>query len=109
MVRPAALADLEQICLIDPSIQFDLEGWERLQKAIGVGECLVAEQDHRLAGYGCTDYRFFERGFVSLVYVPIHHRRRGAASGLFDAFEERCKSTRIFTSTNLSNLPMQRF
>jgi hypothetical protein len=76
MVRSAALADLEQICLMDPSIQSDPAGRERLQKAIGRRGCLVSEQDGRLAGYGCMDYRFFERGFVSLVYVSIPQRQR---------------------------------
>ncbi len=67
----------------------------------------MTEQDDCLIGYGCMDHRFFGRGFVWLVYVLVYHRRRGWASKLFDAFEEQCKGTRIFTSTNLSNLPMQ--
>ncbi len=74
-----------------------------------MGQCLVAKLDGRLTGYGCMDYRFFGRGFVWLVHVAPEFRRRGIASRLFEAFEQQCTSARIFTSTNLSNLPMQAF
>src|SRR5688572_29822970 len=107
MVRPAANSDLGRICLLnDPSIPW-LPNRERLEDVIAAGGCLVVEDEDNLIGYGCMDYRFFKRGFVWLVFVSIHHRRRGCASKLFDVFEAQCRSKRIFTSTNLSNLPMQ--
>ena len=35
------------------------------------------------------------------------HRRRGVARALIAQVEERCRGQRLFTSTNLDNLPMQ--
>jgi GNAT superfamily N-acetyltransferase len=102
MVRRAVAADLEKMRFINPRLKAN-----QIPSAIGNGECLVVEQDGAIAGYGCMDYRFFERGFVWLVYMAPPFRRRGFASRLLDAFEEQCTSARIFTSTNLSNLPMQ--
>lgn len=55
------------------------------------------------------NYGFLDRGFVHLIYVDTAHRRGRVASRLFDEFEGHCKSTRIFTSTNLSNRAMQAF
>jgi GNAT superfamily N-acetyltransferase len=60
-------------------------------------------------GYSIRNDGFFDRGFVSLVYVGPTHRRRGVGSRLFDEFESQCRSYRLFTSTNLSNLPMHGF
>jgi ribosomal protein S18 acetylase RimI-like enzyme len=105
MVRTAVIVDFEQLRLLNPAI--DQAGKECIEKAICAGECLVVEQDGVAAAYGCMGYRFFERGFVWVIYVPAHLRRRGLASQLFDRFEEQCNSARIFISTNLSNLPMQ--
>jgi len=45
---------------------------------------------------------FFSRGFVSLIFVDTADRRRRVGSGLFDEFEGRCGSSRIFTPANLS-------
>ena len=55
------------------------------------------------------NHGFFERGFVALIYVVPTHRRHKIGCDLFAECESRCKSTRIFTSTNESNLPMQLF
>jgi ribosomal protein S18 acetylase RimI-like enzyme len=85
----------------DRSLQSTIEG------AIGRGECLVALDGATPLGYGVMNHEFFGRGFVLLIYVDTAHRRRHVASCLFDEFERRCKTNRIFTSANLSNLAMQ--
>jgi GNAT superfamily N-acetyltransferase len=109
IVRPAADTDIEQIVRVDSPLQIKLPRRVSVQNAIGQGECFVALDDRILVGYGIMNHAFFDCGFVSLVYVDPAHRRRGVASRLFDEFESRCRSSRIFTSTNLSNLPMHGF
>jgi GNAT superfamily N-acetyltransferase len=109
IVRPAADTDIEQIVRVDSPLQIKLPRRVSVQNAIGQGECFVALDDRILVGYGIMNHAFFDRGFVSLVYVDPTHRRRGVGSRLFDEFESRCRSSRIFTSTNLSNLPMHGF
>jgi GNAT superfamily N-acetyltransferase len=49
------------------------------------------------------NYTFFERGFVSLIYVHATHRRKGIAGLLFEEFEAPCVTDRIFTAANQSN------
>ena len=109
MVRPAVSADIEQILRMDSSVQVDQSRRALIQSAVDRGECLVAVNNGILLGYGVMNYAFFDRGFVWLVYVDAAQRRRGVGSRLFDEFERRCRSSRIFTSANLSNLPMQGF
>jgi GNAT superfamily N-acetyltransferase len=109
IVRPAADTDIEQIVRVHWPLEIKLSRRVSLQNAVGQGECFVTLDDGILVGYGIMNHRFFDCGFVSLVYVDPAHRRRGVASRLFDEFESRCRSSRIFTSTNLSNLPMHGF
>jgi GNAT superfamily N-acetyltransferase len=109
MVRPAVSADVEQIVRMDSSVQVDQSKRPLVQSAVDRNECLVAVNDGILVGYGVMNYAFFDRGFVLRVYVDAAQRRRGVGSRLFDEFESRCRSSRIFTSANLSNLSMQGF
>jgi GNAT superfamily N-acetyltransferase len=109
IVRLAASTDIDPILRMDSSTPIDQSRRARVHSAVDRSECFVASMNGVLAGYGAIDYGFFGRGFVSLVYVDAAHRRRGVGSRLFDEFERRCTSSRIFTSTNLSNLPMQTF
>jgi GNAT superfamily N-acetyltransferase len=109
IVRPAADTDIEQIVRVDSPLEIKLPRRVSVQNAVGQGECFVALDEGILVGYGIMNHGFFECGFVSLVYVDPAHRRHGVGSRLFDEFESRCRSSRIFTSTNLSNLPMHGF
>ncbi len=109
IVRPAVRTDIDPILRMDSSTSVDQSTRALINNAVDRSECFVAVDEEILAGYGVMDYRFFGRGFVSLAYVQAAYRRRGACSRLFDEFERRCTSGRIFTSTNLSNLPMQTF
>jgi GNAT superfamily N-acetyltransferase len=106
MIRLALNTDIDRILAIDPAAKPKLAF---VQAAVDKGECFLATEDDTLVGYGVIDYAFFGRAFVHLIHVDTAHRRLGVASRLFREFEERCKSPRIFTSTNLSNLPMHKF
>jgi ribosomal protein S18 acetylase RimI-like enzyme len=109
MIRLAVHTDINQIRRIDSSAQIDESRQGLIEKAIDRGECLIALNDGILVGYAIMNHDFFDRGFVSLIYVDPAHRRCKIGSSLFDECESRCKSTRIFASANLSNLPMQGF
>jgi GNAT superfamily N-acetyltransferase len=61
-----------------------------------------------VVGYLVMDHAFFERGFVVMLCVHPEHRRRGIGQALMRHAEVACRTQRIFTSTNRSNLPMQR-
>lgn len=81
---------------------------KKLESSIGEGRCFVADCCRKLVGCGTISYNFFERGFVDLLYVSATDRRKGLGTGLLHCIESACTTATIFTSTNLSNLPMQR-
>jgi GNAT superfamily N-acetyltransferase len=41
------------------------------------------------------------------LYIHPDHRRQGGGSTMMGYLESICRTAKIFTSTNLSNLPMQ--
>ncbi|MFJ3091007.1 GNAT family N-acetyltransferase [Streptomyces sp. NPDC086838] len=51
---------------------------------------------------------FFEQGFVSMLMVAPSARGRGVGHRLLDAVAASCTTPKLFTSTNVSNQPMQR-
>ena len=54
-------------------------------------------------------YKFFDNGFVDMLHVDPDHRRCGVGSSILKHIESVCRTAKLFTSTNLSNLPMQGF
>lgn len=58
-------------------------------------------------GYGVLEYTFFEQGFVTMLMVAPGARRRGVGARLLTAVEAACTTPKLFTSTNLSNHPVQ--
>jgi N-acetylglutamate synthase-like GNAT family acetyltransferase len=106
LVRRARAGDLERLINIHDRDKGPTTG-VAFERAIALSECTVAEMQGGIGGCACMDYGFFGRGFVSLLYVANAARRRGIGNKLLETLEKECTSDRIFTSTNLSNLPMQ--
>ncbi|WP_030251220.1 GNAT family N-acetyltransferase [Streptomyces sp. NRRL S-455] len=71
------------------------------------GSVLLAEDASGLLGYSVLEYTFFEQGFITMVTVAPTARRRGVGARLLKATEAACTSPKLFTSTNVSNHPMQ--
>lgn len=69
--------------------------------------CVVAEIEGVIVGYAALEYSLYENGFVPLLLVRPEHRRRGIGSRLMRAVEPICRTSKLFTSTNESNRPMQ--
>ena len=68
----------------------------------------MARVDGIVRGSVIADESFFEQFFVRLLIVHPDFRRRGLAIALMRAAGLDCQTGKIFTSTNQSNLPMQR-
>ena len=66
----------------------------------------VATVGDRAVGYSVAAPWFLGAPFLALVYVDAGERGRGIGSRLLEDFE-RSHSAQVFTSTNLSNSPMQ--
>ncbi|WP_078067563.1 GNAT family N-acetyltransferase [Streptomyces jeddahensis] len=72
------------------------------------GLVLVAEGASGPWGYSVLEYTFFEQGFVTMLMVAPTARRQGVGTHLLKATAAACTTAKLFTSTNVSNHPMQR-
>jgi len=107
-IRPALSIDIDALSAIDRQAQTDRRRREFITRSVAHGVCSVlVSADAQAAGYGVLDYAFFENGFVSMIYVDPSHRRQGAGLLMLRHLEGLCQTPKLFTSTNLSNRPMQ--
>lgn len=67
----------------------------------------VAECDGTVVGYAVTSYHFCGNGMIELIYVAQDYRRSGVGRSLVEYAESCCQTPKLFTSTNLTNKPMQ--
>ena len=58
---------------------------------------------------GVLDYSFYAQAFISMLFIHASYRRQGVGLALMKHLQESVppSSKKLFTSTNLSNLPMQ--
>lgn len=80
----------------------------RFAKWISGGQCHIAHADGLLVGYGVLTENFFGSGFVEALMVDAGHRRQAVGTTIMRYFLASCPTPKLWTSTNLSNLPMQR-
>ncbi len=106
-IRPAARADLDAMVGAGGA-GGDPARVEFLRSAIAYGTALVAVVSSAIAGYAVLDHSFYGNAFLALLVVRADSRRKGFGMALLRASEARARTPKLFTSTNQSNLPMQR-
>jgi GNAT superfamily N-acetyltransferase len=106
-IRPAADRDVEALCSLDLIARQESGRREFIKGSVASGTCHVAVAGGEVIAYGVLTYTFYHQGFVDMLYVHPDHRRRGAGAALLQELERLCLTPKLFTSTNLSNLPMQ--
>jgi ribosomal protein S18 acetylase RimI-like enzyme len=106
-IRPAVENDIEALCAFDLIAQREDERREFIRRVVTSGECFVAVADEKVIGYGVLNYTFYYVGCIDMLYIHSDHRRSGAGAALLQHLESLCQTPKLFTSTNLSNLPMQ--
>ena len=82
------------------------ERQEELSSAGQDGRMRVATLDGVAVGFSIVAPWFFDVPFLALLYVAPNMRGRHIGSRLLEEFEQAYPS-KVFTSTNLSNAPMQ--
>lgn len=81
---------------------------DALLHALDAERCYVAEIGEVAVGFAVFAPVFFAQWFIELLIVHPDFRRCGVASVLIHHCETLCPTEKVFTSTNESNMPMQR-
>lgn len=106
LIRQAGFADCAAIFDLRPTLDLDRQDWLR-GHAASRNVLIAVDESDAIVGYVVVDHSFFERGFVQSLFVAEAARRSGVGSSLIATAVERARSTRVFTSTNLSNSTMR--
>ena len=106
-LRPATDNDVDAICKFDLIAEQNEQRRAFVERSVSAGSCFVSEAHQQVVGYAVLEYSFYEQGFVSMLYIHPAYRRQGAGRMLMQYLESICRTRKLFTSTNLSNLPMQ--
>ena len=105
-LRTASEQDIDAICRIDEESIHDSRR-RFIQRVVSQGICHLILAGDRVAAYGVIEDTFFGHGFISMIVVGREYRRRGCGAALLRYLERRAPTEKLFTSTNLSNAPMQ--
>ncbi|PYE51903.1 GNAT family N-acetyltransferase [Deinococcus yavapaiensis] len=102
-LRRATISDLAVLVTLGDAAG-NAERRRRIEETLATRETVLALRGDEAVGYGVLG-TFFDRPFVSLVYVSPPHRRRGIAEALVRHFGA-LDAPKVFSSTNLGNAAM---
>lgn len=108
LFRPAVPNDLAVLWALDTAMDSDLGRARQIQAWITTNCAHVAVQDQSIAGYGAISHDFFHSGMVEMLMIAEPFRRRGIGAGLLSHMETFCQTSTLWSSTNLSNIAMQK-
>jgi len=100
-VRTAAGQPEHTADWLEPSAEVALAAW------IAAGECHVAEQGGEVIAYGVLHNHFFHDPIIDMLIVGAPWRRQGVGRAMIRHLATICRPPKLWTSTNLSNQPMQ--
>ncbi len=106
-VRQTNKEDIQSLCSFG---WFDNkeEGRAEITESVESDDCLVAEIDGKVVGFTSFNYNnFFEGCMIDTLYIRAKYRRQGVGVKLVKHLESICKTEKLFTSTNQSNLATQ--
>ncbi|MDN5202739.1 GNAT family N-acetyltransferase [Fulvivirgaceae bacterium BMA10] len=111
-LRKATIKDKALVVDFDYSLDkvehIELKREEKITKAILDKECFIILVNNRAVGFVIFDYRFFDQGWIELIIIEEKYRGKGIGGQAFDLICKQCKTNKVFTSTNSSNIQMQK-
>jgi|GEM_PF-810313 len=93
---------------LDKVEHIELKREEKLTRAILDKECFLILANNRAVGFVLFDYRFFDQGWIELIIIEETYRGKGIGGQVFDLLCKQCNTGKVFTSTNSSNVYMQK-
>lgn len=106
-VRLTTIDDYEALCAVDSVAETSQERRDQISEWLLSARCHVAEADGRIAAYGVLTDHFFGHPFIEMVMVGKDFRHQGFATEIIRYLLSTNPSSKIFSSTNTSNRPMQ--
>lgn len=107
ILRKAKKLDIPNIIAIDHIALVEEERKRYIKKWVIDGNTVIAADNTEVVGYAVLEYTFFFQGFIAMLLVDVSSRRKGVGTAFISYLERNCKTSKIFTSTNESNKPMQ--
>ena len=93
---------------LDKVEHIELKRAEKITKAILNKECFIILANNSAVGFVLFDYRFFDQGWIELIIIAKKYRGKGIGVQALDLICKQSKTNKVFTSTNSSNIQMQR-
>jgi ribosomal protein S18 acetylase RimI-like enzyme len=108
-IRDATAADVPGLESLDPlAAAGHAARRAAIRRWVSAGATRVAQTQAQILGYCVMEYTFFGEAFIPMLMVAKNARGRGIGTRLLLDAQQRRTTTKLFTSTNLSNQPMQR-
>ena len=108
-IRDALTADVPLLSQVDSLAAAGHAGRRAaIQRWVTTASTRVAQTQAQVIGYCVMEYTFFDQAFVTMLMVAANVRGRGTGAHLLLDAQQRRNTPKLFTSTNLSNQPMQR-
>ena len=106
-IRKANSQDVQRLKQID-HLSYQPERASFIERAVSSGTAWVVIVKSEVVAYAVLDHSYFERPTIAMLIVNSQQRRSGIGNSLVEHLEQICDGLEIWTSTNLSNIPMQR-
>lgn len=106
-IRKAKTDDIDRLKQID-HLSYQPARASFVERAVSSGTAWVVVVKSEVVAYAVLNHSYFERPTIAMLMVDSHQRRTGIGNRLVEYLEQICDGPEIWTSTNLSNTPMQR-
>jgi ribosomal protein S18 acetylase RimI-like enzyme len=100
--------DIDEMVALDVLVSGSPRRRHLIAEAVKQHHGYVARQENQIVGFLLVHQHFFELPFIELLMVHPSFRRQRIATALMQHIETISTPGKLFTSTNLSNEPMQR-
>ncbi|MCA0171202.1 GNAT family N-acetyltransferase [Bacillus sp. RAR_GA_16] len=107
-VSKANMTYLDDIVHVDSEVSGSTSRRDFIKETIEKRCCIVVQEANNIVGFLTYDTNFFDCSFISLIMVSPSKRRKGYASLLLKYMINHSPTAKVFSSTNCSNVRMQK-